>query len=137
VKGSKEALKKAQRTPKAGASGSVPTSTVSEATVSEVAALEAPQSAKVDQIADPRTTNTPSSSTGSDLDNIPLSQKYKLSKPSPKSKLTPKSKPSPKSKLSPKTKPFKLVYPVILKSIGELSQRRIDLCNRLPTDHPL
>jgi len=28
------------------------------------------------------------------------------------------------------------VYQDILKSIGELSQRRIDVCNRLPADHP-
>jgi len=126
VKGAKEILKKAQGTPEAGASGSVPKSTVSEAAASEV-----PQSPKVDQISDPQTTITPSSSADSDLDNIPLSQKYNLSK------LTPKSKPSPKSKLSPKTKPFKPVYPVILKSIGELSQRRVDLCYRLPADHPL
>jgi len=131
VKGAKEILKKGQGTPEAGASGSVPKSTVSEATVSEVVASEAPQFAKVNQISDPQTTISPSSSIDSDLDNIPLSQKYNLSK------LTPKSKPSPKPKLSPKTKPFKPVYPVILKSIGELSQRRIGLCNRLPADHPL
>ena len=29
------------------------------------------------------------------------------------------------------------MYPVILKSIWELSQRRVDLCNRLPANHPL
>jgi len=28
------------------------------------------------------------------------------------------------------------VYPDILKSIGELSQKRIDVCNKLPADHP-
>jgi len=28
------------------------------------------------------------------------------------------------------------VYPEILKSIGELSQKRIDICNRLHADHP-
>jgi len=28
------------------------------------------------------------------------------------------------------------VYPEILKTIGEHSQRRIDICSRLPADHP-
>jgi len=125
----------AQVTPEAGALGSVPKSAVSEAAVSEAAvseaaASEATQSAKVNQISDPQTTILPSSSTNSDLDNIPLSQKYNLSK------LTLKSKTSSKPKLSPKTKPFKPVYPDIPKSIGELSEKRIDICNRLPADHP-
>jgi len=130
VKGAKEALKKTQETPEADASGSVPKPIVLEAGVSEAAASEAPQSAKVDQIPDPQTIISPSSSTDSDLDNIPLSQKYKLSKPLPKSKT------SSKPKLSPKTKPFKPVYPDILKSIGELSEKRIDICNKLPANHP-
>ena len=67
MKGAKEILKKGQGTPEAGASGSVPKSTVSEAAASEAAASEAPQSAKVDQIPDPQTTITPSSLTDSDL----------------------------------------------------------------------
>jgi len=138
MKGAKEALKETLGTSKADASGSVPKVAISEAVVSEAAAAvsKATQSAKVDQIPDPQTIISPSSSTDSDLDNIPLSQKYKLSKPSPKSKRTPKSKTSSKPKLSPKTKPFKPVYPDILKSIGKLSEKRIDICNRLPADHP-
>jgi len=131
VKGAKEILTKAQGTPEVGASSSVPKSTASEVVVSEAAASEATLSTKVDQIPDPQTIITPSSSTDSDLDNIPLSQKLKLPK------VTPKSKSSPKPKLTPKTKPFKLVYPVELQSIGEMSKRRIDLCNRLPANHPL
>jgi len=102
MKGAKEVLK---GTSEADASGSVPKSAVleaaaSEAAGSEAAASEATQSAKVNQIPDPQTIISPSSSTDSDLDNIPLSQKYKLSKPSPKSKQTPKSKSSSKPKLS-------------------------------------
>ena len=127
MKGAKEALKETLGTSKADASGSVPKSAVLETAGSEAAASEATQSAKVDQIPDPHIISSPSSSTNSDLDNIPLSQKYKLSKPSPKSKLTLKSKTktSSKPKLSPKTKPFKLMYPDILKSIGELKENRI------------
>jgi len=146
MKGAKEALKETLGTSEAYASGSVPKVAISEAVVSEAVASEAAdseaavseatQSAKVYQIPNPQTTISPSSSTDSNLYNIPLSQKYKLSKPSPKSKRTPKSKTSSKPKLSPKTKSFKPVYPEILKSIGELSQRRIDICNRLPADHP-
>jgi len=125
VKGAKEILTKAQGTPEADASGPIPESTASEAAVLEAAASEAHLSAKVDQIPDPQTTITPSSSVDSDLDNIPLSQKYKLPKLSPKPKLT------------PKTKPFKPTYPVDLQRMGEISQRRVDLCNKLPADHPL
>ena len=35
-----------------------------------------------------------------------------------------------------KPKPFESKYPSILQSIGEMSQIRVDLCNRLPADHP-
>jgi len=28
------------------------------------------------------------------------------------------------------------VYPQVLKSIGEMAQMRIDVCSRLPADHP-
>jgi len=35
-----------------------------------------------------------------------------------------------------KPKPFEPVYPVVLQRIGELSQSQIDICNRLPVDHP-
>ena len=134
MKGAKEALKETLGTSEADASGSVRKVAVSEAVVSEAAASEAAasevdvseatQSTKVDQIPDPQTIISPSSSTDSDLDNIPLSQKYKLSKQ------------TSKSKLSPKTKPFKPMYPEILKTIAEHSQRRIDICSKLPADHP-
>jgi len=35
-----------------------------------------------------------------------------------------------------KPKPFEPKYPTILQSIGEMSQMRINVCNKLPTDHP-
>jgi len=35
-----------------------------------------------------------------------------------------------------KPKSFEPVYPAVLQRIGELSQSQIDICNRLPTDHP-
>jgi len=39
-------------------------------------------------------------------------------------------------KPSQKPKPFEPKYPAILQSIGEMSQMRVDCCNRLPADHP-
>jgi len=68
VKEAQESLKKTQGTPEAGASGPVPESAASEAERSE-----ALLSAKVTQIPDPLINTSPSSSTDSDLDNIPLS----------------------------------------------------------------
>jgi len=35
-----------------------------------------------------------------------------------------------------KPKPFEPVYPVVLKSIGEMSQMRVDICINLAADHP-
>jgi len=37
----------------------------------------------------------------------------------------------------PSPKPFEPKYPTVLQSIGEMSQRRVDICNKLPADHPL
>jgi len=39
-------------------------------------------------------------------------------------------------KPSQKHKQFEPKYPTILQSIGEMSQMRVDFCNRLPADHP-
>jgi len=94
VKEAQEILKKTQGTSEASASGPIPESAASEAERSE-----APLSAKKNQIPDPPIHTSPSSSTDSDLDKIPLSQKYNLPKP------------------SPKPKPFKPGYPTVLKSI--------------------
>ena len=109
-----------QGTPEAGASGSVPESAAPEST-SDVGGSEAPLSAKVTQILDSTIIISPLSSpqTDFDQDNIPLSQKFNL---------FPKPTPKPKS--------FEPVYPAVLQSIGEMSQRRVDICNKFPTDHP-
>jgi len=120
VKEAQKMLEKIQGTPEAGASGSVPKSATPESTL-EADRSEAPLSAKVTQIRDSTIIISPSSSpqTDSDQDNIPLSQKINiLPKPSPK----------PKS--------FEPVYPAVLQSIWEMSQRRVDICNKLLTDHP-
>jgi len=66
-----------------------------------------------------------SSQESSDLDDVTLSLIYK--------DLSPSTKPTQKAN----TKPFESVYPAILKRIGEMSQMRVDLCNKLPADHPL
>ena len=62
-------------------------------------------------------------SDSSDLDDVTLSLIYKNISPSSKQKAN--------------TKPFEPKYPAVLKSIGEMSQKRIDICNKLPINHPL
>ena len=114
VKEAQKVLEKNQGTPEAGASGSVPESAAPEST------SEADNLAKVTQIPDSIIIISPSSSplTDSDQDNKTLSQRINtLPKPIHK----------PKS--------FEPVYPTVLQSIGELSQRRVDICNKLPADH--
>jgi len=66
-----------------------------------------------------------SSPDSSDIDDVPLNKLYK--------NITPSSKPIQKAN----TKSFESKYPAVLKSIGEMSQMRIDICNKLPIDHPL
>jgi len=116
VKEAQEVLKKVQGTSEAGASGYI-----QESAALENERSEALLSAKVNQIPDSTINISPSSSpsTDSDQDNIPLSQKFNLPKP------------------TPKPNPLKPVYPAVLKSIREMSQRRVDLCNKLPANHPL
>jgi len=117
VKETKEMLEQIQGTSEVGASEVVPESAAPEsATVAEK--LEA--SEKGIQISDSPTIIPPplSPSNDSDHDEIPLGQRMKmLPKPSPK--------------------PFEPKYPDILQSIGEMSQRRVDICNKLPADHSL
>jgi len=119
VKEAQKILEKYQGTPEAGGSGSVPESAAPEFT-SEADRTEAPLSAKVTQIPVSPIIISPSSSplTNSDQDNITLSQRINLF-----------------SKPTPKPKSFEPVYPTVLQSIGELSQRRVDICNKLPSDH--
>jgi len=66
-----------------------------------------------------------SSPDSSDIDDVPLNLLYKNISP------------STKQQQQVNAKPFEPVYPAVLKSIGEMSQKRIDICNKLPIDHPL
>ena len=124
VKEAQKIVEKSLGTPEAGASGSVPESAAPEADRSEAPLSGNPSdhlSVKVTQIPDSTIIISPSSSpqTDSDQDNIPLSQKFNLS-----------------FKPTPKPKSFEPVYPAVLQSIGEMSQRRVDICNKLLVDHP-
>ena len=111
----------------------------SEAATSEAAVSEVPKTSKVNQSPVPPTSPSSSSSTNtdSDLDDIPLSQKYNLTKPVPKAKRSVRTKTTTsKSKLSPKPKPFKEASFDVYQTIGELSEKRIGICNKLPANHP-
>jgi len=77
-------------------------------------------STKAIQISDSPTVISPPSSSDSDHDNIPLSQKIKMM-------------PKPSSK----PKPFQPMYPDVLQRLGEISRSQIDIFNRLLADHPL
>jgi len=65
-----------------------------------------------------------------DIDNIPLDRVYaniyKSLSPSPSTKLHKK----------PSDETFEPMYPFVLERIGEMSQMRLDVCARLPADHP-
>jgi len=43
---------------------------------------------------------------------------------------------TPLSPSKPSPKPSETNYSTILKSIGEMLERRVEICNKLPTDHP-
>jgi len=75
------------------------------------------------------TSHSTSVSTSSDIDNIPLNRVYATLHKS----LSPSS--STKQKKKPDDE-FVPVYPQVLQSIGEMSQMRINVCARLPADHP-
>ena len=102
--------------------------TRSEATTSEAAASrgnpDISNSANIIEVESGSETSIHSSDS-SDLDDVPLSLIYKY--------ISPSTKPIQKAN----TQSFEPVYPTVLKSIGEMSQRRVDLCNKLPADHPL
>jgi len=72
------------------------------------------------QIPDSPTLIPPTLSPSNDSDHDEMS-------PGQRMKMLPKSSP----------KPFEPKYPAILQSIGEMSQRRVDICNKLPADHPI
>jgi len=65
-----------------------------------------------------------SSPDSSDLDDVTLSLLYKNISP------------STKQKQKVNAEPFEPLYPVVLKSIGEMSQTKVDICNKLPANHP-
>ena len=72
-----------------------------------------------------------SQSTSSDIDNIPLSRVY--------SNLHKTLSPSPSTKHQKKPgddDTFVPMYPSVLERIGEMSQMRLNVCARLPADHP-
>jgi len=103
---------------------------------SEAATLEAAASrgdpdvsnfANIIEIESGTSTSTSSpthTSDSSDIDDVPLNLLYKNISP------------STKQKQKVNDKPFEPVYPAVLKSIGEMSQMRIDICNKLPANHP-
>jgi len=97
----------------------------SEAAISEAAASRgnSDHSHSVIEVESGSETST-SSPDSSDLDDVTLSLLYKNISPTTK----------PKQKAN--SKPFEPVYPAVLKSIGEMSQKRVNICNKLPADHP-
>ena len=65
----------------------------------------------------------------SDLDDVPLNKIYTTINKGPS--------PSTKLKKKPCDETFEPMYPSVLERIGEMSQMRVDVCARLPADHPL
>jgi len=68
-------------------------------------------------------------SNSSDLDDVPLNKIYKT--------INKGLSPSTKLKKKPSDEIFESMYPSVLKRIGEMSQMRVNICARLPADHPL
>ena len=107
-----------------------------KAAVSEVAASEAARgnpdishSVNVIEIESGTSTSTSSSthsSDSSDIDDVPLNKIYKNISPSTK----------PKQKKKASDEPYVPLYPPVLDKIGALSQMSVDICEKLPADHP-
>jgi len=70
-----------------------------------------------------------STSDSFDLDDVPLKKIY--------TSINKSLSPSTKLKKKPSDETYEPLYPSILERIGEMSQMRIDVCARLPADHPL
>ena len=68
-------------------------------------------------------------SNSSDLDDVPLNKIY--------TSINKSLSPSTKLKKKPSDETFEPMYPSVLERIGEMSQMRVDVCARLPADHPL
>jgi len=110
-----------------------------EATCSEVVASEATRgnlySHNISKVIEIESSSTSSShstfvSTSSDIDNIPLNRVYanlhKSVSPSP----------STKHQKKPDDDTFVPMYPYVLDRIGEMVQMRVDICSKLPANHP-
>ena len=107
----------------------------SEAATSEAAASEdargnpdVSHSTNIIEIESGTSTSTSSStntSDSSDLDDVTLNILYKNLSP------------STKQKQKANTESFEPLYPSVLNRIGEMSQMRVDICNKLPADYPL
>jgi len=70
------------------------------------------------------TSSSTSTSDSSDIDDVPLNKLYKNISP------------STKQKQKASDEPYEPLYPSVLDRIGALSQMRVDLCEKLPADHP-
>jgi len=110
---------------------------MNKAATSEVDALEAAQgnpdslhSANIIEIESSSesfqtsTSTSTSTSDSSDLDDVALNKIYKSLSP------------STKLKKKPSDEPYEPLYPSVLDRIDEMSQMRVDLCAKLPADHP-
>ena len=67
-------------------------------------------------------------SDSSDLDDVPLNKIY--------TSINKSLSPIAKLKKKPSDEPYEPLYPSVLDRIGEMSQTRVDLCAKLPADHP-
>jgi len=111
-----------------------------EATCSEATASKATKGntdshyiSKVIEIESSSTSSSHSTSvsTSSDIDNIPLNRVYaNLHKSLSLSSST-------KHQKKPDDDTFVPMYPSILNRIADMSQMRIDVCNKLPINHPM
>ena len=111
-----------------------------DATCSEAAALEAAKgntdSHNIPNVIEVESSSTSaphstSASTSSDIDNIPLNRVYVTLRKS----LSPSS--STKNQKKPADDAFVPMYPFVLNRIADMSQMRIDVCAKLPANHPM
>jgi len=70
-----------------------------------------------------------STSDSSDLDDVPLDKIY--------TSINKSRSPSTKLKKKPSVETYEPLYLFVLKRIGEMSQMRVNVCARLPVDHPI
>ena len=84
-----------------------------------------------DNVVEIESTSTSTSNSSDTIDDIPLSKDYENLHKS----LAPS--PSTKHKKKPADDVFEPMYPIVLERIGEMAQRRIDVCQNLPANHPL